>query len=80
MPVISELQQRGCVGGGYGTKSDPYMEEEYIHFLASGYFPGGFVLFGGDTNPTNLCASYGSSGAESVSYNPYTLIKANIRA
>lgn len=54
MPVLNEELQRSFIGGGYGTKHDPYTEEEYDAFIASGYFPGGYVNFGSTNSPYYL--------------------------
>lgn len=46
MPVISEDETRSYIGGGSGTRTDPYTYEEYRQLTASGSFPGGYVCVG----------------------------------
>ena len=51
MPVISEMEQRSFIGGGSGTFTDPYTEEEYERMIASGTWEGGYVLFDNSSEP-----------------------------
>lgn len=62
MPVLSEEVQRSFIGGGDGTQTNPFTESEFDKFLSSGHFPGGYVLFNGDTSGTYISASCGTSG------------------
>jgi len=64
MPILNENIQRSLIGGGNGTQSSPYTETEFDQFLASGYFPGGYILFNGDSSGTYLGASYATTGVE----------------
>lgn len=70
MPQMSENMQSGFIGGGNGSRTDPYTYDEYYNLLSSGYFPGGYVDLGGNSGIVNLSSSYGCSGVEIVSYNP----------
>jgi hypothetical protein len=61
MPVLNENIQRSLIGGGNGTQTNPYTETEFDQFLTSGYFPGGYILFNGDSSGTYLAASYATT-------------------
>ena len=43
MPVISENQQMGLIGGGMGTLDSPYTIDEFEKMLVSGTWQGGYV-------------------------------------
>lgn len=64
MPALNEHVMGTYIGGGNGSQADPYTELEFDNFLSSGYFPGGYVLFGNDTSGVYISASYGCSGIE----------------
>lgn len=61
MPVLSEELQRSFIGGGGGSKDDPYSQREYDAFILSGYFPGGYVDLGGIGSPYYLGAASGET-------------------
>jgi hypothetical protein len=49
MPVLSHEEEYYILGGGDGTKEDPYTVEEYERMVASGTWHGGFVCDWGYT-------------------------------
>jgi hypothetical protein len=55
MPVIPEIEKRGFVGGGDGTQSNPYTQEQWCNMVNQGNFPGGYVQM--SDGPT-YCQSY----------------------
>lgn len=48
LTMLTVGEQEYYVGGGSGTKEDPYTEVEYFRMLDSGTWSGGYVLFGYD--------------------------------
>lgn len=43
MPVLNEELQRSFIGGGNGTKDNPYTETEFNSIIGSGSWYGGYV-------------------------------------
>ena len=79
MPVLSENEQRGCIGRyGAGTYCDPFTYEQFDSMTASGTWTGGFVqglsgfvsaqtiIFGGSTNPNGFSSQHFSSFADLI--------------
>lgn len=66
MDLLSEQEQQAYLGGGSGTKTDPYSEQEFDSFIISGHFPGGYVQFSGDSSPIYLDASYTIEAIEAI--------------
>lgn len=63
MPVISEDETRSYIGGGSGTRTDPYTYEEYRQLTASGSFPGGYVCVGTPDEVIHYAAQNDKGGA-----------------
>lgn len=61
---VSRLEQRGLVGGGTGSNSDPFSQEEYRTMLAQGTWEGGFVA-GDVQDPTGVSMQYIPSSSSS---------------
>lgn len=48
LTMLTVNEQEYYVGGGSGTKEDPYTDVEYFRMLDSGTWSGGYVLFSND--------------------------------
>lgn len=60
MPVIGELEQKSYIGGGMGTDTCPFTQEEMDRMMASGTWEQGYVEGLGYVGPTvNI---FGGSG------------------
>lgn len=69
MPRISEIVQRSFIGGGTGTKEDPFTEQEFNSILASGSWLGGYVKdwgYVGMETTVTPSGSYTPKGGEFV--------------
>lgn len=77
MLIINENEQYAFVGGGDGTRYNPYTEEEYNSFLGTSGFSGGYVLFNGCDNPSYLVPNSGSE-TNVVTYNPNSLTSTGV--
>lgn len=72
MQMINKKEQHSFVGGGNGTRDNPYTEEEYNSFLGTSGFAGGYVIFNGCDNPSYIMPNSGSE-TNVVTYNPNSL-------
>lgn len=65
MPVIGDLEQKGLIGGGDGTRGNPWTLAEYhSHY---GCFFGGYVDFGED-GVIYIGSSFGNGDVSQTSY------------
>ena len=74
LPVLSKIEQRMCVGGGTGTREDPYTYEDYCDLLIRGQFYGGWMDWGGYMLPIEVTVygnSYSFGYGNSYSYIDY---------
>ncbi len=61
MPALNEHVMGTYIGGGNGSQADPFTEQEFDNFLSSGYFPGGYVFFNGDSTGIYIQGGCGTS-------------------
>lgn len=68
MPRIDETGQSSFVGGGTGTKEDPYTFEEYNSLLNAGGWTGGFVGSAYIIGEVTVTASIPKTGMDNSHY------------
>ena len=68
MRMINKMEQHSFVGGGNGTKEDPYTFEEYNSLLDAGVWAGGFVGSGYIIGEVTVTASIPREGRDNSYY------------